>query len=134
MSSIHVDLLSLRTALEESWRPDTANLGVNVKGNPALGQCYPSSRVIQFFFPESEIAEGIVITPSSTADKHFWNVFKVDDKDVPVDFTWQQFPPHSYVKSWKIRDRNHLNDSEPTIQRVNLLLERVKHQLAGSRF
>ena len=75
-----------------------------------------------------------MITPSSTADKHFWNVFKVDDKDVPVDFTWQQFPTHSYVKSWKIRDRNHLNDSEPTIQRVNLLLERVKHQLAGSRF
>ena len=132
MKEPSVDLLSLRTAIEKSWKPDTANLGVEAKDNPALGQCYPTSRVIQYFFPESEIVEGDVITPTSI-EKHFWNVFLVRGGQVHLDLTWQQFPSVSSVKTWKILDRNNLGDSESTMKRVELLLERVRRNLVGSR-
>lgn len=42
-----VEILTLRQALEASWRPETAYLNVEEEGNPALGQCYPTSRVIE---------------------------------------------------------------------------------------
>ena len=42
-----VALASLAIALEASWDHLTAYRGVVCAGNPALGQCYPTSRVVQ---------------------------------------------------------------------------------------
>ena len=123
-----VDMLKLREALEASWGTDTAYLNVEEAGNPALGQCYPTSRVVQHFFPEFEIAVGEVWTGRST-EKHFWNVRQADGNEQLVDFTWQQFPAGSVVKSYKLLDRNDLNDGPEAVKRVELLLARVKTRL-----
>lgn len=51
-------MLRLREAIEASWKPDTAYHHAEEVDNPALGQCYVTSRVIQYYFPEAEIVEG----------------------------------------------------------------------------
>jgi hypothetical protein len=118
----------LRSALEASWRPDTAYLGVHQPGNPALGQCYPTSRVVQWFFPALEIVSGQVRTGSSV-EAHFWNVDPAQDPQGHVDLTWQQFAPGAEVASFAILDRDALNDSPPTVARCQLLLRRVLARL-----
>jgi len=118
-------MLRLREALEASWKLDTAYLHVHENGNPALGNCYPTSRVVQHFFPQMEIIEGQVWT-GKQMEKHFWNVLISDSGEYHLDLTWQQFPHGSVVKEYRVRDRNTLNDSESTIKRVDLLLDRVK--------
>jgi hypothetical protein len=119
----------LRSALEASWQADTAYLGVRQPGNPALGQCYPTSRVVQWFFPSFEIVFGRVDTGSSM-EAHFWNIDPAQDPAKHIDLTWQQFPAGALVASFAILDRDELNDSAPTVQRCELLLERVLGRLA----
>ena len=123
-----VSMTKLREAIEASWGVDTAYLHVNEKGNPALGNCYPTSRVIQHFFPKMEIVEGQVWT-GKKLEKHFWNLLIVDGMEYHIDLSWRQFPHGSVVKEYKIRDRKTLGDSEATIKRVELLLNRVKNFL-----
>lgn len=125
----NINMTKLREALEASWRPDTAYHYVEEAGNPALGQCYPTSRVVQFYFPETEIVEGEVLTPKG-AEKHFWNLLISNGAEYHIDFSWRQFPEGSSVKGYKVRDRESLGDSPETIARVNLLMERVKERLA----
>ena len=124
------DLLRLREAFEASWQPDTAYLEVFEEGNPALGQCYPTSRVLQLLHPEFEIVEGEVWTGTST-EKHFWNIRTFGEDTIHVDLTWQQFPHGSQVTSFHIRDSETLGDGPKTIERVDLLLSRVKTHLAS---
>ena len=121
-------MLRLRQAVEASWQPDTAYHHAEELGNPALGQCYVTARVVQYYFPEMEIVEGEVMSDNGT-DKHFWNVIKSGANEVHVDWTWRQFPVGSTVKQWKVRDRTTLNDSQPTIDRVERLLYRVQRVL-----
>ncbi|HJP96551.1 MAG TPA: hypothetical protein VJ843_04225 [Candidatus Saccharimonadales bacterium] len=123
-----VDMLVLRQAIEASWQPDTAFGQVSESGNPALGHCYDTSRVVQHYFPEAQIVEGRIITPTGE-EKHFWTIFKVGDRVLHVDLTWQQFPHGSYVKSWFVRDRDQLNDGPETIKRIELVLQRVQQNL-----
>lgn len=124
-----VDLLPrLREALEASWDEKTSYLAVKEKGNPALGQCYPTSRVVQHFFPETEIVKGRVWN-GKEIETHFWNVLKVKGDLYHIDLTWQQFPQGSKVRKYTILDRNKLGDSEPTLKRCELLLERVNNYL-----
>jgi hypothetical protein len=113
-----------------SWDSRTAYRGVFQAGNPALGQCYPTARVVQWFFPRFEIAAGEVDT-GSTLEWHFWNIDPASDPPMQIDLTWEQFSPGSAVKGFKILDRLALGDSPPTIKRCRLLLERVLIQLAG---
>lgn len=122
------DLLQLREALETSWDEKTSYLAVKEKGNPALGQCYPTSRVVQHFFPETEIVKGKVWN-GKEIETHFWNILKVKDDLYHIDLTWQQFPYGSKVRKYTILDRNELDDSEPTVKRCELLLERVNAHL-----
>lgn len=117
-----VSLAQLKQALEASWRPDTAYLGVSQPGNPALGQCYPTARVVQCFFPRFDIAVGEVDTGSSH-EAHFWNVDPGTAEH--VDFTRIQFAPGARVLHWRLLDRNSLGDSPPTVRRCELLLSRV---------
>lgn len=119
-----VSLPQLRSALEASWGPDTAYLGVYQPGNPALGQCYPTSRVVQWFFPALEIASGQVSIGSSV-EAHFWNIDPTQDPARHVDLTWQQFPAGAEVESFAILKRDAPNDSPPTVARCELLLARV---------
>ena len=128
MKTNQLDMLSLRRALEAAWQPDTAYHFVSEPGNPALGQCYVTSRVVQHYFPEAELAEGEVLTPNGT-EWHFWNVFSIGEQYVHVDLTWQQFPHGSLVKKWEIRPRDSYNDSPPTVQRFEKLLLRVQKNL-----
>jgi len=124
-----INLLELREALEASWDSSTSYLGASEAGNPALGQCYPTSRVVQHFFPAAEIAEGEVWT-GKAIEKHFWNVLRSGGDDYHIDLTWQQFPPGSSVRSFKIRDRKTLGDGPATVKRCALLLDRVSSYLS----
>ncbi len=127
-----MDMARLREALEASWDSKTSYQSVTEKGNPALGQCYPTSNVIQHFFPDTEIVEGEVWTGKST-EKHFWNALEVKGVLYHIDLTWQQFPRGSKVLSYKIRDRNSLGDSQQTIDRCELLRQRVTEYLADNK-
>jgi hypothetical protein len=124
-----VSLPRLRSALEASWDRRTAYLGAWQPGNPALGQCYPTARVVQWFFLDYEIASGEVDT-GSALECHFWNVDPKCNPPIHVDLTWQQFAQGSKVKQFRILDRHQLGDSPPTIERCRLLLERVLIHLA----
>lgn len=120
-----VPMTRLREALEASWKPDTAYLQVFEQGNPALGQCYPTARLVQYYFPKTEIVEGQVWTGKSVG-KHFWNILIINGDEYHIDYSWQQFPHGSSVRNYKVRDRDTLGDSEETIHRVELLKSRVK--------
>ena len=124
-----VSLVALREALEASWGVDTAYLYAEREGNPALGNCYPTSRVVQHYFPKAVIIEGQVWTGKQT-EKHFWNMIIIEGQELHVDLTWQQFPHGSVVKEYKIRERATLGDDEDAIRRVDLLMKRVKEHLA----
>jgi hypothetical protein len=124
-----VDLECLAIALEASWDRCTAYGGVAQPGNPALGQCYPTSRVVQFFYPEVEIARGDVWTGSST-ECHFWNIRGSGNDAEWIDLSWKQFPPGSVVQRFELLDRGLLGDSPATLERCALLLRRVLAHLA----
>jgi hypothetical protein len=115
-------------ALEASWDRSTAYIGAHRPGNTALGQCYPTSRVVQWFFPHLEIASGEVDT-GAALEAHFWNIDPAPNPAKHVDLTWQQFAAGSKVTYFKILDRHALNDSPPTVARCQLLLERVLMKL-----
>lgn len=124
-----IGLSILAEALEASWDHQTAYRGIIRPGNPAFGQCYPTSRVVQWFYPEFEIATGEIWTGSSI-EHHFWNVQGAGDGAGWVDLTWKQFPPGSVVRRFEILDRNALGDSQGTQERCALLLRRVLAHLA----
>src|ERR1700679_87219 len=115
-----ISMLALREALEASWDAATAYGGASEAGNPALGQCYPTSRVVQHFYPNVEIVEGEVWTGKSV-EKHFWNVLIAEGNEYHIDLTWRQFSPGSAVCTFRIRDRETLGDSLPTVERCDLL-------------
>ncbi len=119
-----VDPLTLARALEASWDSRTAYRGVTRLGNPAFGQCYPTCRVVQWFYPEYEIAKGEVWTGIST-ERHFWNVHGLGPDAHLLDLSWKQFPAESVVRSFVLLDRHALGDSDATVARCTLLLERV---------
>jgi hypothetical protein len=120
----------LKEAIERSWDRHTAYQGVTRPNNPAYGQCYPTSRVVQHFYPEAEIACGEVWTGRGT-ECHFWNIVGTGDDATWIDLSWQQFPPGSVVQKYRILDRNELGDSPATIERCALLLRRVMTCLQG---
>lgn len=124
-------MLHLREALEASWDRETAYLGASQTGNPALGQCYPTSRVVQHYYPATEIVKGIVGARGSD-EVHFWNGLPVGDDWYHLDLSWQQFPAGSVIKEFSILDRNNLGDSDATVQRCALLLRRVEEHLRRS--
>lgn len=121
-------MLRLRDALAASWDRQTAYLGVEEMGNPALGQCYPTSRTVQHYYPKTEILKGKVWT-GKTLEVHFWNGLHIGEEWYQIDLTWQQFPANSIVQEFKIVTREELNDSEATTLRCTLLLERVDSYL-----
>jgi len=125
-----VDLLRLREALAASWSAETAYRGVVRLGNPGSGQCYPTARVVQHFFPEAEVVEGEVWT-GQDVEAHFWNVVVRDGTVVHVDLSWSQFPPGSSVRTYAIRDRSTFGDGPETVRRVETLLSRVTARLAA---
>jgi hypothetical protein len=125
-------MLRLREALEASWDSRTSYRAVEQAGNPALGQCYPTCRVVQQFYPASEIIKGAVWT-GECEESHFWNALPIGDDWHHIDFTWQQFPAASTVREFGVLDRDALGDTEPTIQRCALLLERVEAFLGKDR-
>ncbi|HEY7809364.1 MAG TPA: hypothetical protein VIA98_03180 [Allosphingosinicella sp.] len=120
----------LEQALTASWDARTAHLGACADGNPALGQCYPTARVVQWFFPRFEIASGEVDTGAGL-EWHFWNVDPASDPPEVMDLTWRQFPEGSKVTRLALLDRAALGDSVPTLMRCQLLLDRVLLHLAG---
>lgn len=124
-------MLRLREALEASWDRQTAFLEVEKAGNRAFGQCYPTSRVVQHFYPATEIIKGKVWT-GANEEIHFWNGLPVGDEWYHIDLSWQQFPTGSVVKEYVVLDRRQLDDSEATLQRCGLLLKRVEDFLRKS--
>lgn len=125
-----VSFTALREALEASWSSDTAHLYAEEEGNPSLGQCYVTAKILQEYFPEFEIVEGIVETPNGK-EKHFWNRIKSSAGVIDIDLTWQQFPVGSKVVKCWLRNRQTLNDGEETQRRLSVLRERVKSYLGS---
>ena len=125
-------MLRLREALEASWDRETSYRQVEREGNPAFGQCYPTSRVVQHYFPGTEIIKGIVHTSDGDHD-HFWNGLRVGGDWVHIDLSWQQFPAGSIVGKYVVLDRDELGDSEVTVERCALLLRRVEAYLRDRR-
>ena len=125
----HNFMLRLRSALEASWDRQTAYGAVEQAGNPALGQCYPTSRIVQHFYPSTEIVKGKVWTGSSE-EIHFWNCLCVGNELYHIDLSWQQFPAGSVVTEFVILDREDLGDGETSVQRCALLLERVQRHMS----
>jgi hypothetical protein len=125
-----IEISILRAALEASWDYRTAYQGVQCAGNPALGQCYPTSRVVQWFLPEFEIARGQVWT-GEIAEAHFWNVRRGAAGLEHLDLSWSQFPIGSQVTRFELLDRRNFGDGPSTIARVELLLQRVLLELAA---
>lgn len=123
------NLLRLRRAIESSWDEKTSYLAVKQDGNPALGQCYPTSWLVQQYFPKMEIVKGIVWN-GDEEETHFWNVLEVGGVKYDIDLTWQQFPHGSYVKSYETLNRNNLGDGPETVKRCSILAERVKKILS----
>lgn len=121
-------MLRIREALEASWDGQTSYKAVVKPGNPALGQCYPTSRVVQHYYPETEIIKGTVWTGESE-ETHFWNGLPIGDDWYHIDLSWQQFPPGSIIREFVVLDRQNLGDTEPTLQRCALLLNRVEDYL-----
>ena len=121
-------MLRLREALEASWDKQTAYQALEHAGNPAHAQCYPTSRVVQHFYPDAEIITGTVWT-GQREETHFWNALRVADIWIHIDLSWQQFPPGSVVRAFTVLDRHALNDSDATRQRCALLLQRVESHL-----
>jgi len=123
-------MLRLREALAASWDKRTAYLEVAQMGNPALGQCYPTSRTVQHYYPETEIIKGEVWT-GETLDVHFWNGLRIGVDWYHIDLTWQQFPANSIIREFAVIERKELKDSEATMRRCALLLTRVDDYLNG---
>lgn len=124
-----VDLQRLADALAVSWDGETAYGGVTRPGNPAFGQCYPTARAVQWFFPETEIAKGEVWTGAS-CEHHFWNIRGAGSDAEWIDLSWGQFPPGSVVQRFELLDRHALCDSQGTQIRCTLLLRRVLGELS----
>ena len=122
-------MLRLREALEASWGRDTSYMAAYQAGNPALGQCYPTCRVVQHFYPETEIIKGTIQTVGHRDDVHFWNGLPFGGDWYHIDLSWQQFPSGTKVTEFTVLERNNLNDSAATATRVSLLLERVRFYL-----
>ena len=121
---------ALERALEASWDQRTAYRGVIEPGKRGSGQCYPTSRVVQWFYPEFEIAVGEVWTGTSR-ERHFWNVQGEDGCDEWLDFSWGQFPAGSAMERFEVLDRHALGDSPATRERCAPLLARVLAQFGG---
>jgi hypothetical protein len=121
-----VDLLRLREAIEVCWDNHTSYMGVAQPGNPAYGQCYPTSFVVQHYFPNTEILEGVVLA-GSTEHTHFWNGLYVGDTWYHIDLTWQQFP---VVKRFTAFDRESSANAKIKSRRFALLLMRVEEILS----
>jgi len=124
------NLLQIREALEASWDEKTSYLTVKEDGNPALGQCYPTARVVQHFFPETEIIKGKVWN-GKEEESHFWNGLSANGILYHIDLSWRQFPAGSSVRDFEILDRKSLNDSKGTIERCETLLQRVYSYLSS---
>lgn len=129
MKTPPVEMHRIREALEASWRKDTAYQHVEEKGNPALGQCYPTSRVVQHFFPETQVVRGFVWT-GEKEEIHFWNILDVNGTTYHIDFSWRQFPPGSAVRRFELLSDDD-SDSEVTVKRIETLLKRVQDYLAA---
>lgn len=125
------DLPTLTLALEASWDHLTSYQGAMRPDNPAYGQCYPTSRVVQWFYPEYEIASGEVWT-GAAVEQHFWNVRGTGKHADWIDLSWKQFPTGSVVRQFFLLDRNALGDSERARERCAILLQRVLSHLGRS--
>jgi hypothetical protein len=127
----NMTMVRLREALAASWDARTSYQGLVEDGNPAYAQCYATSRVVQRYFPATEIAEGKVWTGNSI-ERHFWNVLVVDGAEYHIDLTWQQFPHGSVVQDYRVWPRDELTESPGTVERIDLLANRVAQLLAHS--
>ena len=124
-------LLRLREALEACWDRQTSYQAIEQTGNPALGQCYPTSWVVQHYYPAAEIIKGKVWT-GHRQEIHFWNGLPAGDLWYHIDLSWQQFPHGSVVQEYVVLDRHNLGDGEAAVQRCRLLLKRVEAHLSAS--
>jgi hypothetical protein len=124
-------MVRLREALAASWDALTSYQRLVEEGNPAYAQCYATSRVVQRYFPATEIAEGKGVDWTSV-ECHFWNVLVVDGVEYHIDLTWQQFPHGSVVPDYRVCPCDEIMERPETVERVDLLADGVARFLVQS--
>jgi hypothetical protein len=125
-------LLALARSLRASWDELTAYQGKFDPANPSAGQCYPTSRVVEWFYPDYEVVRGEVLTQAGI-EQHFWNV-RVGSVDAQkIDLSWDQFPPASTIVRFEFLFSNAFADSAGTQGRCLLLLTRALRHLRQDR-
>lgn len=117
-------LPALAAALRTSWDAATAYRGVFDPSNPAGGQCYPTSRVVQWLYPGFDVVCGEVWT-GATLERHFWNLREGDGGGEKIDLSWEQFPAGSRIQRFERLQTAAADDSRGTQDRCALLLTRV---------
>jgi len=121
-------LSALASALRASWDAQTAYQGRFNPENPAAGQCYPTARVVQWFYPDLEVVHGEVRT-GTALERHFWNAPMGSGGAERVDLSWEQFPPGATIARFDFLRTGASADSQGTHARCLLLLRRVTRHL-----
>ena len=121
-------LPALASSLRGSWDALTAYAGNFDRANPAAGQCYPTSRVVEWFYPDYPVVRGEVITQLGI-EHHFWNVRGGSQGTDTIDLSWEQFPPASTISWFDYLLSDASADSPGTQHRCHLLLMRVLYYL-----
>lgn len=122
---------ALAAALRASWDVLTAYQGRFDPANPAAGQCYPTSRVVAWFYPDFEVVRGEICTGPGF-EQHFWNVKTGSEGGEILDLSWEQFPSGSKVQQFDFLRTGPSADSQRTRDRCLTLLTRVVDHLGQS--
>lgn len=120
-----VRLESLRSRLERAFRPDTAAAGFTGHTRSA-GHCAAVAAILH------EIMGGQMVSTVVEGQSHWLNRLSVDDEQVDVDLTGDQFsrpplqigPPNLLYDGLRVRGVDELNDE--TLERARLLAERAE--------
>jgi hypothetical protein len=116
--------MQLRSALEESWTPETSSDGKHwTPNNPAWGQCAVTALVVQDFLG-GDLLRSVVQEVS-----HYWNRLPTGEE---IDLTRVQFGIGISVPPGEERSREHVLSFPETRYRYRALRHEVMSRLARS--
>lgn len=123
-----MNINELEKILEKCWCRETIIQQAGWKeDNPALGQCVPTSLVVNDYFG-GEIIWAMATLQEGKEISHYFN--KIDEKE--IDLTRKQFPEGTIIpagiprtKGFKTT-RDYLLSSQNVVERYNLLKLKVE--------
>lgn len=128
-----VRLEALQNALHAAWSHDTSAASDWREAICAKGQCAVTACVVQDYLG-GDILNSIATLPSGETVSHYFNVIGSE----AVDITKMQFPPGTHFSDPQPKTkgfsstRDYCLSYDSTLQRYNLLRDRVAAHLHGS--